>query len=68
MSVWVGDKTEKVDIVLYRDSTDANGTEGFYPLTFYEINDESFKWVGEWTDKTGSNVYPTWKISCKKRL
>jgi len=68
LSVWVGDKTEKGDVVLYRDSTAANGTEGFYRLTFYEINDEGFKWVGEWTDKSEAVVYPTWKISCKKRI
>ncbi len=64
----MGDKTEKGDIVLYRDSTAPDGTEGFYRLTYYEINDEGFKWVGEWTDKSESIVYPTWKISCKKRM
>lgn len=68
LSVWVGEKTEKGDIVLYRDSTAPNGTEGFYRLTFYEINDEGFKWVGEWTDTSESIVYPTWRISCKKRM
>ena len=68
LSVWVGDKTENGDIVLYRDSTALNGTEGFYRLTFYEIGDNGFSWVGEWTDKSESVVYPTWKISCQKRL
>lgn len=68
LSVWVGEKTENGDIVLYRDSTAPNGTEGFYRLTFYEISDSGFKWVGEWTDKSESIVYPTWKIACKKRL
>ena len=68
LSVWVGDKTDNGDIVLYRDNTAPNGTEGFYRLTFYEISDNGFNWVGEWTHKSESVVYPTWKISCKKRL
>ncbi|MGI9533204.1 hypothetical protein [Lutimonas sp.] len=68
LSVWVGEKTEQGDIVLYKDSTAPNGTEGFYRLTFYDIADDGFKWVGEWTDTSEMIVYPTWKISCKKRL
>lgn len=68
LSVWVGHKTKEGNIVLYRDSKAANGTEGFYRLTFYDISEDGFNWIGEWTDKSETIVYPTWKISCKKRL
>lgn len=67
LSVWEGEK-EGDKIVLYRDSNAPDGTEGFYRLTFYDVDSEGFKWVGEWTDKAEQIVYPTWKISCKKRL
>jgi len=66
LSTWEGNKKGK-DIVLYRDNTAPNGTEGFYRLTFSNINDKGFNWIGEWTDKTEKIVYPTWKITCLKR-
>jgi len=66
LSTWEGNKKGN-DIVLYRDNTAPNGTEGFYRLTFSNISDKGFNWIGEWTDKTEKIVYPTWKITCLKR-
>ncbi len=67
LPTWEDTKKENGNIVLYRDQTALNGMEGFYRLTFYDISDEGYKWIGEWTDKTEKVVFPTWKIDCKKQ-
>ncbi|MBT8274453.1 MAG: hypothetical protein KJO77_11650 [Bacteroidia bacterium] len=66
LPAWEGNKKED-KIILYRDQKAPNGMEGSYKITFYDIKDESFKWKGEWVDKTEKIVYPTWKIECVKR-
>ena len=38
--------------------------DGFH---FYDINDDGFKWLGEWVNANESFSFPTWKIDCKKR-
>lgn len=63
--VWEGNK-EDDKIVLYKEQAAPNGTEGYFRLTFYEMNKTGYKWIGEWVDKTETVVYPTWKIDCKK--
>ena len=63
LPVWNGNKKEG-KIILYKNQKAPNGTEGFFRLTFYDISKKGYKWIGEWTDKTESVVFPTWKISC----
>lgn len=41
--------------------------DGFYKITFYDISEEGFKWLGEWVNTTETFSFPTWKIDCKKR-
>ncbi len=41
--------------------------EGNYRLTFYDMSETWYKWVGEWATKDESIIYPTWKIECTKR-
>jgi hypothetical protein len=67
LGVWEGGKTDNGNIVLYRDQAAPNGTEGYFRLTFYEITDKSFQWIGEWVDLGETFSYPTWKISCTKQ-
>jgi hypothetical protein len=67
LPVWEGNKTEDGKIILYRDQKAPNGMEGFYRLTFYDISELGYKWVGEWVDKAETIIYPTWKIDCIKR-
>ncbi|AOW19288.1 hypothetical protein [Urechidicola croceus] len=67
LSVWEGNKIENGNIVLYKDQKAPNGTEGDYRLTFYNISDKGFDWIGEWIDKSRNVIFPTWKISCIKR-
>lgn len=64
LPAWEGNRTQNGNIVLYREQKAPNGMEGNYRLTFYDIDEKGFKWVGEWVDKTESVVYPTWKIDC----
>lgn len=64
LPTWEGNKNEDGNLVLYRDQKAPNGMEGFYRLTFYDIENTGFKWIGEWVDKTESVVFPTWKIDC----
>ena len=66
LSVWTGNKKENGNIVLYKNQKAPTGTDGFFRLTFYDISEKGYKWIGEWTDKTEKIVYPTWKISCKR--
>lgn len=65
LPVWNGNKKEG-KIILYREQKAPNGTEGFYRLTFYDITEKGYKWIGEWVDKTEKFVYATWKIECKR--
>lgn len=68
LSTWEGNpSTEKDKIVLYRDQAAPNGMEGYYRLTFYDFTETGYKWIGEWTDKAESIVYPTWKINCTSK-
>ncbi len=66
LPTWEGNKKANGNIVLYRDQKAPNGMEGYYRLTFYDINKSGYKWIGEWVDKTEKIVYPTWKIECSK--
>ncbi|MGI9545836.1 MAG: hypothetical protein ACR2MM_01260 [Flavobacteriaceae bacterium] len=63
---WEGNKDETGNIVLYRDQKAPNGMDGSYKITFSDITDQGFKWLGAWVSKDSSVVYPTWKIECKK--
>ena len=67
LPVWEGNKNEKGNIILSRERKAPNGTDGFYRLTFHDINEKGFKWVGEWVDKSESIIFPTWRIDCKRR-
>lgn len=66
LPVWKGNKTSEGKIVLYRNQKAPNGTDGFSRLTFYDIDDKGYKWIGEWVDVTEKIVFPFWKISCVK--
>ncbi|MEM7380472.1 MAG: nuclear transport factor 2 family protein [Bacteroidota bacterium] len=67
LPVWEGVKHEAGKIILYREQTAPNGMEGFYRLTFSDMSETGFKWVGEWVNTDESIVFPTWKIDCTKR-
>lgn len=64
---WEGIKHEDGRIILYREQKSPNGLDGYYRLTFYDINSEAFKWIGEWVSTDESFAYPTWKIDCTKK-
>ncbi|NNJ89803.1 MAG: DUF4440 domain-containing protein [Eudoraea sp.] len=67
LPAWEGNKAENGDIVLYREQKAPNGLDGFYKITFSEIDASGFKWLGEWASPDESFSYPTWKIDCKKK-
>ncbi len=66
LPTWEGGKTEDDKILLYRDQKAPNGLEGFYRITFYDISESSFNWIGEWVNSDETIIFPTWKISCTK--
>ncbi len=66
LPAWEGNKNNNGNIVLYKEQSAPNGAEGFYRLTFYEINKSGYKWIGEWVSKDESISFPTWKIECIK--
>ena len=67
LPTWTGGKKDDGTIVLYRDQKSPQGMEGFSKLTFYDISETGYKWVGEWVDKAEKIVYPTWRIECEKQ-
>jgi hypothetical protein len=62
---WEGEKVDD-DIILYKPQTAPNGMEGYYKITFSEISNDGFNWIGEWVDPKETFSYPTWKIYCRK--
>ncbi|WP_299521597.1 nuclear transport factor 2 family protein [Winogradskyella sp.] len=66
LPTWEGGKKDDGNIILYRNQKVPNGMEGFYRLTFYDISDLGYKWIGEWVDNTEKIIFPTWKIDCKR--
>ena len=65
LSTWEGNKIGD-KIILYKEQKAPNGTDGFYKITFYDMDKIGYKWVGEWVSKDESVIYPTWKIECSK--
>ncbi|MDB3907232.1 hypothetical protein N9355_07155 [Crocinitomicaceae bacterium] len=66
LPVWTGSKTEDGSIILYRPSPRPDGMEGFYRITFFNISESGFDWIGEWVDEEETMRYPLWKIFCEK--
>ena len=65
LPAWEGNKIDD-KIILFKDQTAPNGMEGFYKITFSDMTDEGFNWLGEWVDKAQTFSYPTWYIFCRK--
>ncbi|WP_298904970.1 hypothetical protein [uncultured Psychroserpens sp.] len=63
--VWEGNKKDG-KISLYKEQKAPNGMEGYFRLTFYDMSNTGYKWIGEWVDKTEKITYPTWKIECTR--
>lgn len=66
LPTWEGGKTDDSTIILYMDQKSPNGLDGKYKITFSEMTENSFEWLGEWVSLDESFNYPTWKISCQK--
>ena len=67
LSTWEGNKNENGDIILYRDQKAPNGMEGDYKITFSDMSEDGFNWLGEWVNKGETFSYPTWRIYCEKK-
>lgn len=66
LGTWEGGNSGD-DIILYKDQNAPNGAEGKYKITFSDITEDGFNWIGEWVTPDESVVFPTWKIFCEKR-
>lgn len=66
LPVWEGNKEGEDSIVQYRDQKAPNGMDGFFKITFYDIDTNGFRWLGEWVSADGSVSFPTWKIECSR--
>lgn len=67
LPAWKGNSRDDNQIILYREQAAPNGVDGFYKITFGDITDSSFNWLGAWVSPDESIVFPTWKISCTKQ-
>ena len=65
--VWQGGFKNN-EIILYNEQPAPNGTEGFFKIRFYDINDTGYKWIGTWVTPDESFKLETWKINCVKRI
>lgn len=65
--IWTGGMEQ--DKMVLRQPQKAPGTDfdGVSRLTFFNISDQGFSWIGEWVSEDGSVVIPFWRISCWKR-
>lgn len=66
LSVWEGNRKGD-SIRLYNAQKAPNGMDGFYRITFRNMSEAGFNWVGEWVDTAETIVFPMWKIDCIKR-
>jgi len=66
LSAWAGNRTDD-KIILSMPQKAPNGMEGFSRLTFYNISEQGYKWIGEWHNPDTTIIYPFWKIECSKR-
>jgi ketosteroid isomerase-like protein len=66
LPTWKGGKRGD-SIVLYNEQKAPNGMDGFYRLTFSDISERGFNWIGEWVNTTETFSFPTWKIECVKQ-
>lgn len=66
LSSWEGVKNEDGKIILYKPQKAPNGTDGYSRLTFYDISETGYKWIGEWVDASESIVFPFWRIACTR--
>ncbi|WP_411895938.1 YybH family protein [Winogradskyella sp. A2] len=66
LPTWEGNKVSKDSIVLYKPQKAPNGMDGKYRISFYNMSDLGYSWIGEWVDTSEQIVYPTWKIDCKR--
>lgn len=67
LPTWEGTGKKEGKIVLYKPQKAPNGIEGFFRLTFYDMSNSGYKWIGEWIDKAEKIIYPTWKIDCIRK-
>ncbi|GJM06074.1 MAG: hypothetical protein DHS20C09_20700 [marine bacterium B5-7] len=67
LPVWTGGKVGS-DLIFWRTQKAPNGMAGFYRLTFSEITETGYQWLGAWVDESKTVSYPTWKINCKKAV
>ncbi len=63
---WTG-KRENDKIVLNRPNSVVNNKSGTSRLTFYDLSENSFSWMGEWLSDDGTIEFVFWKISCNKK-
>ena len=66
LSSWEGGKNDDGNIILYNEQKAPNGWDGFFKITFSDIKEEGFNWLGEWVSLDESIKYATWRIYCKK--
>lgn len=66
LPVWKGGK-QADSIVLYRAQKAPNGMDGFFRITFSDMTEDGFNWLGEWVDTAEQIQFPTWKIKCRRK-
>ena len=66
LATWQGGKKNET-ILLYKEQKSPNGMDGKYRITFKDISENGYSWLGEWINMDESIVFPTWKIECTKR-
>ena len=63
---WEGEMKENGNIVLYSPQKSTEGQDGFLKLTFHNISEKGYDWIGEWVDENEDTKNAFWKISCTR--
>ena len=64
--IWSGGATETGIELNQPQKAPGTDLDGFSRLTFSNISDEGFDWLGEWVSADGNIRFPFWRISCKR--
>ena len=67
LQTWYGNRKDD-RIILLKKQNAPNGAKGFSRLTFYQISEKGYKWIGEWVDEKQTIIFPFWKINCEKQI
>lgn len=63
---WTGGMEEQKMVLRQAQKAPGTDFDGHSTLTFFNISENSFDWLGAWVSVDGSVTFPFWRVSCNK--